>query len=307
MNRGQVTIFEGPDGCGKTTLAREYAEETGAEYFHFGPFPGEDNIAHYYADALRRAAKGGRDIVLDRSWISERIYGPVLRGYDRIGPYRQRSLERLAASCGCRVVLPVVSVATIKESFGEKAELPKYEHLDRLYGGYYNPDTSTLTSLPILRIARAAPSKMVAMIKELDGQRTLPHPVGWETAGHLHAMSVLLVGDRSAEPKLGFDLPDFQWPFGSFSCQGCSIWLSDQLVAAGVPEGRLAWANANDPSLSEILLYPWFDVITLGKTAELIVCLHRQNFHRCPHPQFWKRFHTHELYPLPTLLRSIIQ
>src|SRR3546814_15272272 len=33
-----ITIFEGPDGAGKSTLAQEYAQLTNARYVHHGPY-----------------------------------------------------------------------------------------------------------------------------------------------------------------------------------------------------------------------------------------------------------------------------
>lgn len=304
--KGMVTIFEGPDGVGKTTLAKAYAKAKGHAYYHFGPYMGEDNIAHHYARVLRRAYEYGENVVLDRSWISERIYGPALRSYDRIGKYRQRSLERLAAACNTLVVMPVVPFETILASFGEKPELPKKEQLHAIYRSYFNRGPAALTNLPVLELNRANIDVMLEMIDHVSHERTIPHPLPWQTAGWLGmGTSCLLVGDRAAEPKKGYDLPDFQWPFGSFSCQGCSIWLSDQLAAYDVPERRLFWANADDPHIHSIVSEPWRDRVALGNTAELIVGLSSDSFVKCPHPQYWKRFHSDELYPLPVFLRGI--
>ena len=51
----ELTIFEGPDGAGKTTLAKAYAELTGARYVHFGPLP---RVLMPNTCSLRRTVSG---------------------------------------------------------------------------------------------------------------------------------------------------------------------------------------------------------------------------------------------------------
>ena len=77
----KLTIFEGPDGGGKTTAAEKYAKETGAQYVHFGPLPHvKDSLARVYVEAMMPAILGLQDVVFDRSWLSEIPYGTAFRG-----------------------------------------------------------------------------------------------------------------------------------------------------------------------------------------------------------------------------------
>ncbi len=117
--RGELYVFEGPDGVGKTTLARALVDELtsaghGCEYFSF---PGRDaagtlgslvyDVHHHpekfgievvdpismqmlhvaaHVDAIRGrilpALEFGRSVVLDRFWWSTLVYG-IVSGVDR--------------------------------------------------------------------------------------------------------------------------------------------------------------------------------------------------------------------------------
>jgi hypothetical protein len=95
----RLLIFEGPDGVGKTTLAKALAEHIDAAYVHHGSYPEIDNedLANCYAVSIAPAALGVRDVVMDRSWLSEKPYGLVFRnGRDRLGS-KFDALEGFAA------------------------------------------------------------------------------------------------------------------------------------------------------------------------------------------------------------------
>lgn len=73
-------IFEGIDGTGKSTLAKEL-ELNGYEIIH-SPYNSEfTNIAEHYRVMIENLSK---PTILDRSFISEMVYGSVLRGTSRI-------------------------------------------------------------------------------------------------------------------------------------------------------------------------------------------------------------------------------
>ena len=73
-----ITIIEGPDGAGKTTLAKYIAFVTNSEIIHFGkPANEAEHIAQLsqYADILANKD----NIVLDRSWLSDLVYAKVMK------------------------------------------------------------------------------------------------------------------------------------------------------------------------------------------------------------------------------------
>lgn len=92
MRKHRLTIFEGPDGAGKTTAAEAYAAQVrrrrGAEVLvvHCGPLLEHDSISLvcHYLDLIKPAFLDKQEIVMDRSWLSEPIYGPIKRDGSRL-------------------------------------------------------------------------------------------------------------------------------------------------------------------------------------------------------------------------------
>jgi hypothetical protein len=104
----------------------------------------------------------------------------------------------------------------------------------------------------------------------------------------------LFVGDRSNSL--------IEWPF--ISNKGCSVWLAEQLEAVNAREDELYWINAYPfgapEENTEILkrLEPK-QVIAFGATAGKWVRTHTEfSYSEIPHPQYWKRFHFRQQYPL---------
>lgn len=77
-------IIEGPDGCGKSTLAEALVAD-GYGYQKFGP--PEYEPVDYYLDAIKKRAAEGRPVVLDRAHPSSFVYGVIFRGMDDLSPF----------------------------------------------------------------------------------------------------------------------------------------------------------------------------------------------------------------------------
>lgn len=312
-----LTIFEGPDGGGKSTLARVYAEQTGARYVHFGPLPHmRSGLARVYAEAMLPAVLGYQPVVFDRSWLSERPYAMAFRnGRDRLGPLSQRMLERLALRCGAVVVLCQPPLAVALDTYEQRKReeyLKTKAQLVEVYGHY-----DTLRShLPIVRynyrehLGEHFPSVVNGMDQLMRMCRSPLHPARHQTAGRLDA-PVMLVGESFAQPR-NHDLL-YQWPFASFSSEGCSQWLTQQLDTARIGESQLLFVNADDIPHYEMLHFRG-EIIALGSEAKEKVRYRLamtkrdgvKSIHPCPHPAYWKRFHPHSPYPLIALLRRLL-
>lgn len=92
-----IVVIEGPDGAGKTTLAGLIARELRYEVRHEGPPPPDRPPLQHYLERLYDAALSlavCRGIVLDRFALGERVYGPILRGDDRLGAEGWRVVRR---------------------------------------------------------------------------------------------------------------------------------------------------------------------------------------------------------------------
>lgn len=70
-----MIILEGIDGAGKTTVA-DYLNQNGYSTYHFTYDKKNKNIEDKYINLLDEETQ---NMVLDRSFVSELVYGPVLR------------------------------------------------------------------------------------------------------------------------------------------------------------------------------------------------------------------------------------
>ena len=150
-----VTIFEGPDGSGKTTLAKQYAANTGALYVHFDALYGVENIHKYFMEAMLPALMGYQSVVLDRCWHSGPIYDLVFRNIEPEDGRQNTEicalLDRAAAFCNAVYVrcLPSEDVCINNWKSRLDSELVKSEHKMRaIHKLYAKQDRSVC--LPIV-------------------------------------------------------------------------------------------------------------------------------------------------------------
>lgn len=300
-----VTIFEGCDGSGKSTAAKSFAQAQGARYVHLGPFPQvKDGLARLYAEALLPAVLGYQDVVLDRSWLSEPIYGEVYRdGVDRIGAYSRRMLERLALRCGALVVRcnPGEAVCVSNWLTRKGEEYLDHDEQVKLVHRFYQDRSRLRTDLLIIDYDYTEQLKFFEP-DFIDQFRPQRHPLWLASAGDFGG--VMLVGEAFSEVKNGDLL--YQWPFSSFSDQGCSQWLTKQLEGGGISERHLCWVNADQTTLEPTLFMNRMVTVALGNVAHEKLTKLGVTHETVSHPQHWKSFHHNEPYELVTLLKEVL-
>lgn len=97
-----IIILEGPDGSGKTTLANKIKDQTGYTLLHRSH--STDANAKSLFDEYAQVLKSGKNCIMDRSWYSEMVYGPVMRKVSAISYPQMYELEKLAAKYGAIVI-----------------------------------------------------------------------------------------------------------------------------------------------------------------------------------------------------------
>lgn len=295
-----LTIFEGPDGAGKSTAAEDFAIATNAAYVHF-PALGRvtKGLARMYVEAMLPALLGYQDVVFDRCWLSEVPYGKVFRGgQDRLGDASRAMLERLALRCNAVVIRCKPPQHVVIQNFQKRVELEYLENAEELtqvYGLYDNAFYQS--SLPRLKYDYTDPDDAYEPLYErVVGFRGVPHRLDVRSAGCLSA-NWLLIGEDFGERK--DQDPFYQWPFASFSGNGCSQWLTSLLLEHDIREDQLAWVNA-DQDLTAF--HPKQKVIALGNKARIEASRHFDLVYDVPHPQHHKRFGGREDYALIDIL-----
>ena len=113
-----ILILEGPDGGGKTTLAKSMH---GAVYHHEGLPPDSVNLTDYYLGLVAAARSRGEPCVFDRLAMSEIVYGPVLRGASRIDREGWQAFESGAAGMGAVTIICLPPWGTCLAAWSEKA------------------------------------------------------------------------------------------------------------------------------------------------------------------------------------------
>lgn len=301
---GTLTIFEGPDGSGKTTLAKEYAAETGAIYVHFAQLPQVNaSLARMHVEAMLPALLGYSDVVFDRCWLSEYPYGVAFRGgADRLGEGSIPMLERVAYRCNPVLVKCLPPFESVKATFLSRKTLEMLDNTSQLEKVYDLYQVSR-SALPVVHYDYTNDTDVRERIAEARSLSSR-HIAKVKSVGCSFG-KVLLVGDEFGEPK---DCDTFyQLPFVSFSHLGCSRWLATKMQHAGIDESNIFWVNSKLPEELEVIkaLRPGKILITMGKEAsERVQALGIKPDHKVHHPQSWKRFHAREVYPLINLLKA---
>lgn len=143
----RIYIIEGPDACGKTTLIGSEAF-MGMPKYHQGPYDG-DPLAQT-VDMIHTRCNLSKEWASDRLHYGERVYGPIIRNIDRLGPTGLRFIDRILRTHDTIVVtcLPPFEVAL--QSFLETAggQLPKVQQYESVYNAYRDGHHSPSKGIP---------------------------------------------------------------------------------------------------------------------------------------------------------------
>ncbi len=144
MNKQQIIIFDGPDGCGKTNIAHELSRISGITYFK-----NEDEHRYfrsdpsYFINAIRYVDRyftsyleaSGSSIILDRAWPSEWVYSQAMNRETDMEVLKE--LDARHAKLGTTIIIPFRSDYTdVDETYPELQT--QLQNLDKLYHQFAN-------------------------------------------------------------------------------------------------------------------------------------------------------------------------
>lgn len=154
-DRHEVIALEGCDGAGKSTLAIELAHQHGYQLVHATRTPDGADLAERYRSIL---AWPGR-LVLDRCFVSELVYGPLLHGRSRLSRDQVTSLIELVTDRGGLIVHltapPEVIAARLHQRDGT---VPDLTELTALISGYTEVFADLALRAPIITIESTRPA-----------------------------------------------------------------------------------------------------------------------------------------------------
>lgn len=290
-----IIILEGPDGAGKTTLAQQLATAFGLTVHHEGPPPQNVSMLQHYGRILDDAR--GKNVVFDRLYVGERVYGPIVRGQDRLGEDGYKRMRQLSWAVGALEILclPAFEVCLTNwqnrkgELFADPIKLRQVHDSYRRYftaSMYLQYDfTSTDWGWPWLRQTL----ETVAPTWESLPMRMTGHP----------RATYLFVGDRGGDPDYRPDLP-------FFATTGSAQYLYNRLHDAGFDDSDVAFINSfsHVSGQPEVIPNHFKKVIALGSHASH-ECRRQSIPHtKIPHPQYWKRFHAYQSGAYTKLLKG---
>ena len=317
MTHRDFIIVEGPDGVGKTTVAKYLAATYDLYYRHVGPpEPGTSVFVQYAGHLLPQNLAASavkprgvpRGMVWDRFYLGERVYGPEVRGFDGLGVIHQRMLERILLGLNAFHVRPIpyyeVGLTHWSQRVAAGTELVKDpDAYNRLWFRYH--EIFRDSALPVVSFDHTEESWSDLNEAIRRTQEAYPNNQG-PGIGRWRSGNILLVGDRVNVKQPGsYHL----WPFVGLG--GSSYWLTERLEEWGISEDNLYWVNVNnnDPNSPGQLVNPtWLKIlkpsiiVALGREAQRWCQYHKVKHVPTTHPAAWKRFHSKQPYPLKSIL-----
>lgn len=234
-----ITIFEGPDCCGKTTLAEKYAQKHNATYVHFGSEPGvKTTLPRFYFEAMLLALRGHEAVVFDRSWLSEAPYAKICRNEQpRSSAVQVRMLERVAMRCGTVVVLCLPPSQVMRKNFlaSSDNEYPNISQLENLRKAYIS-QRSFLPTIPYSYTSQTN----AEIVNSIHKARYPFHNATIKSSGNFNA-SVAIVSSCYTRPNDNDGA--YQLPGVSFDQNSVDYITATYFDAAGLSEENFFWIN----------------------------------------------------------------
>lgn len=241
-----IIILEGPDGGGKTTLAERLRQFFGthrmAHVMKHGPYIGmsTEDLCKTYFRSMTQALTYDDHVIMDRSWLSEPIYGTVYRnGANRVDLPRRRMLERVALSRGAVVVHCQPDLSLCVDTFKQRKGIEYLDNTEQLGEVYEAYETlSQHTCLPVVHYDYEKDA-LESLVQTLMDRST---PNGASGGGSFKPGNILMLCDKG--PRTNIKASAAVVPFINFlDDDGPSRMLADTLEREGVPESDLYWIN----------------------------------------------------------------
>lgn len=241
-----IIILEGPDGGGKTTLSEtlrsRLQNDRMTHVVKHGPYKGvkSEDLCKIFFRSMSQALTYDDNVIMDRSWLSEPIYGAVYRkGENRVDMPRWRMLERVALSRGAVVIHCQPDFEVCAKTFLSRLDeeyLDTIGQLKNVYDAYESIGQST--SIPVINYDYMH-DDLSDLFAKLDDKSYTNVSSG---GGCFREGNILMLCDKG--PRANVRSSAAVVPFINFQDDdGPSRMLAETLQREGIDESQLYWIN----------------------------------------------------------------
>lgn len=310
-----IIILDGPDASGKTTLQEHLVKHYGAIPIHLTYNKDvASRMFDYQTENMLKAIELSQDnlVVVDRHWISEKIYAKVFRGgspWPMMGQMMDRVWRKHAAIYV--MCLPLNYDTGIKRHKENIDASHPYDDVkfQELLAEYYDFAVDFALRKDVVQYCLETHGQHLDdfcnyVIGRVDNWRYHQYRKALSTddqsiLGHAYDAKFLFVGER-VNKKDNY----FEWPF--YEHRNASLFLTECLAKIEAPETNIMWANVRtgdgtlNPHIQHLALEKRLKVVAFGDAAAktLKEMWGIKDFVKLPHPQWVKRFNHTENFLL---------
>ena len=294
--RPRLVVVEGVDGSGKTALVEKLVRELPGfnASLHNGAYHGVSTKQLMLNYLKNLNPPPCSHLILDRSWLSERIYAIVKRnGNDRLCDPALSLLDRVAMAMDPVIVHCHPPIEAVLQAFRLRGDsyVTTIIELERLYW-LYEERFAKLTAIRFDYTNNTLGDVLHCWPSPAVVRHELP------VIGTTKTSPVCLIGNRSGLSCV------MNLPFVAPDATGCAWWLAEQLKV--VDNSGLVWFDSYGITAvpeSVLAIRPRL-YVALGDRAARWCERAKIEFSHVEHPGFWKRFKTGKPYPIVELINA---
>lgn len=293
-----LIVLEGVDKAGKSTLASKLQEKSGWPIVHFGR-PGPDPALEYIS-----FLKQNQDVICDRFFIGELVYGPLLRGKQSMSPLQITTIQRVCRTIGIVVVHVNPPYEIIEARMRRLGDKMVTNSQNRKAYTMFQAVMSQI-KMPCFQWNGSGDiDEIVNDIGKLTSWRP-EHKIARDVCtgiGTVVDKKIVFVGDTLSKNNTWFNLP--------FDGGPAAKYFLKSLVLSGVDEKLVYVVNADTIKIKEVVFLKHTgetQFVALGNNAYKKLKELGVTCSRVDHPQYWNRFHNSGYQDYSMLLSQAVK